>query len=155
MAQVNLEQPPRPGPEHQRLEIFVGTWKTEGRILESDSSGPPSRLTAVDIYDWGPGGFFLIHHVDGRMGEEEVKTIEIIGFDAASQEYRMHSFDNQGNTATYKAILRGRAWKIWGEAERFTGEFSEDGSSLSGRWERSAGGAGWQPWMEITLTRVG
>jgi hypothetical protein len=146
------EQSNQPGPGHRRLEIFVGTWKTEGRIL--DSSGPSSRLTAVDTYEWMPGEFFLLHHVDGRMGDEEVKTLEVIGFDAASQGYRTHSFDNHGNAGTYTASLHDRAWKIWGETERFTGEFAEDGSTLAGQWERATDGELWQPWMEITLTKV-
>lgn len=55
----------------------------------------------MDTYEWLPGGFFLIHRVDGRMGEAEVTAIEIIGFDASIQAYLTRSFDNQGNAGTY------------------------------------------------------
>lgn len=78
------QQSPIPGPEHRRLEIFVGEWRTEGEILATEA-GPASRLTAIDRYEWLPGGFFLLHHVDARMGDVEIKTLEIIGYDAESE----------------------------------------------------------------------
>lgn len=142
----------QPGSEHKLLNIFVGKWNTEGQI-KSTSSSPASRLTAVDTYEWLPGGFFLIHYVDGRMGDEEVKTMEIIGYDISSQAYFTHSFDNQGNTGVYQANLHERTWTIKGESERFTGEFSNDGNTLKGNWELSRDGYNWQSWMDIKLTK--
>lgn len=134
------QQSPTPGPEHKRLEIFVGEWKTEGEILASEA-GPASRLVAVDRYEWLPGGFFLLHHVNGRMGDVEVKALEIIGYDPSSQTYTTHSFDNHGNSSAYQASLRDRDWKNTGESERFNGVFSEDGHILTGRWEQSRDGS--------------
>ncbi len=149
--------PTAPGPEHRLLDVFVGTWNTEGTIL-ADAAHPSAttaKLTAVDTYEWLPGGFFLIHHVDGRMGEDEVHAIEIIGYDASRQAYRTRSFDNQGNTGTYEATLRGATWRIRGERERFTGELGDDGGSLTGQWERrSTDGTRWVPWMDIRLTKA-
>jgi uncharacterized protein DUF1579 len=146
------EQPPKPGPEHKRLDVFVGKWNTEGTILASPS-GPTSKLKAVDTYEWLPGGFFLVHHVDGRMGGEEVKAIEIIGYDVTSQKYFTRSFDNQGNTSTYQASLLDGVWTILGDSERFTGLFGAGDSTLTGKWERFEGSE-WLPWMDVRLTKV-
>jgi Protein of unknown function (DUF1579) len=146
-----------PGPEHRRLDVFVGQWRTEGTILADpeNPSGSTAKLTAVDTYEWLPGGFFLIHHVDGRMGEDEVHAIEIIGYDASRQAYRTRSFDNHGNTGTYEATLRGATWAIRGQRERFTGEFGDGSRTLTGQWQRrSADGARWVPWMDIRLTKA-
>jgi hypothetical protein len=140
----------RPG--HQRLEIFVGTWRTEGEIL--DASGATRRLRATDTYEWLPGGFFLVHRVDGRMGDEEVRVLEIIGYDAASDAYFTHSYDNHGGVAEYEATLHDRAWSILGRSERFTGTFDEGGTALTGTWERRAEGGEWTRWMTIRLTKV-
>jgi hypothetical protein len=154
MAKSDDTPAPGPRPEHKRLDVFVGRWETEGQITDP-SSGRTSRLTAVDTYEWLPGEFFLLHRVDGRMGEAEVKAIEIIGFDASSRTYFTHSFDNQGRAAAYKATLEDGVWTITGDAERFRGEFSDDRKKLTGKWERSPDGSRWVPWMDIQLTKAG
>ncbi|UHA75754.1 DUF1579 family protein [Paenibacillus sp. 481] len=136
-----------------RLNVFVGKWNTEGLIKEGPS-GATVRLKATDTYEWLPGGFFLIHHVDGYMGDAEVKAIEIIGYDASSQTYTTHSFDNQGINNTYQANLLDAVWSIVGKTERFTGMFSDDGTTLTGSWERLSENSNWVPWMDIKLTKV-
>lgn len=144
-------QPPEPGPEHKCLDIFVGRWNTEGE-MRADPSGGAIPFTATDTYEWLPSGLFLLHRVDARMGENEVKVLEVIGWDPSIQSYSCRSFDTAGNAGAYRASLTGRAWKIWGDTERFSGMFSEDGNSLSGTWERHDGSC-WLHWMEVTLTR--
>ena len=147
------QAPHKPNPALQRLDVFVGKWNTEGLIKESPS-GPDKKLKATDIYEWLPGGFFLIHYVDGHMGDEEVKTIEIIGYDDLSQTYFTHSYDNQGSAARYQANLLDSVWTIKGELERFNGSFSDDGGTLSGTWEMSVDGMNWVSWMDIKLTKA-
>jgi hypothetical protein len=87
------------------------------------------------------------------MGDDEVKAIEIIGYDGASQAYFTRSFDNQGNTSAYEASLRDGVWTILGESERFTGAFGDGGTTLMGKWERSEGSE-WLPWMDVKLTKA-
>ncbi len=153
MSDRSVASGPAPGPEHRALDVFVGTWNTQG-LIEAGPSGPASRLVAVDTYEWLPGGFFLLHHVDGSLGDQPVQTLEIIGYDASSRSYVTRSYDNQGNSNTYRANLRAAWWTILGESERFTGVFSDDGTTLTGMWEQSADGATWTSWMTIKLTRV-
>jgi hypothetical protein len=45
-----------PGREHERLEVLVGRWRTEGRTQESPDS-PAAEIVATDTYEWLPGGF--------------------------------------------------------------------------------------------------
>lgn len=142
-----------PDPAMARMNVFIGKWNTEG-VIKASPSGPAVRLKAVDTYEWLPGGYFLIHHVDGLMGEDEVKAIEIIGYDASSHNYSTRSYDNQGIISTYQANLLDRAWTILGKSERFTGMFSEDWNTLTGRWELSGDGKNWEHWMDIRLTKV-
>ena len=147
------EAPPRPGPELARLEPFVGTWRTEGEVLESESS-PALRIAGTDSYEWLPGGFFLLHRVDVRIGGEPVQALEVIGWDAERGRYFMRSYDSQGNTGEMHAFLRDGTWTFCGAAERFTGGFAEDGRTLSGRWERREEGQ-WLPWMDVRLAKSG
>ncbi|MBG9941083.1 DUF1579 family protein [Brevibacillus formosus] len=143
----------KPDPALSHLNVFVGKWMTEGLITESPS-GPAVKLKAIDTYEWLPGGFFLIHHVDGLMGDKEVKTIEIIGYDASNQVYFTHAYDNHGSMASYYANLLGRDWKITGNTERFSGKFSVDGNTLIGTWELLGNDEKWTHWMDIRLTKV-
>jgi hypothetical protein len=141
----------QPGPEHKQLELFVGHWQTEGEI--QTGPGQTERLVATDTYEWLPGGFFLLHRVDGHLGEAEVKTLEVIGYDAAKQRYFTQSFDNQGQAVSYHASLTEHDWKIFGTSERFSGHFNQDATVLKGQWERSEDGVHWQAWMDIKLTK--
>jgi hypothetical protein len=143
----------RPGPEHERLAPFVGRWKTAGEVLASAST-PALEIAGIDEYEWMPGGFFLLHRVDVRIGGERVQALEIIGYDAESGSYFMRSFDSRGGTGEMQArVGDDGTWTFVGDAERFTGAFSDDGGTLSGRWERREGGR-WLPWMDVRLTKA-
>lgn len=100
----------------KRLQPFIGKWKTEGTIQAPN--GTAVKLNAIDTYEWLPGEFFRLHHVDGRMGENEVKAIEIIGFHEDGM-YVTTSYDNHGIVANYKAQLHELEWTIIGSTERF------------------------------------
>jgi Protein of unknown function (DUF1579) len=76
-------QPIAPSAEIQRLHLFVGTWNTEGETHAS-ADAPAVKVAFVDTYEWVPGKFFLVHRANGQMGNEELNTIEFIGYDAPS-----------------------------------------------------------------------
>jgi Protein of unknown function (DUF1579) len=149
-------QSPTPRPESQPLDVLVGTWITEGEVL-AGSSGPATRITGTDTYEWLPGGFFLVHHVDVHVGDEKVDAIEIIGgYDASTRTYPMRSFDSQGNFVTMQArVSAPGVWTFTGASERSTLVVGGDGTTMAARWERADdGGSSWMPWMEMRFTRV-
>ena len=39
-------------------------------------------------------------------------------------------------------------------AQRFTGTFSEDGDTITGRWELAQDGGVWEPDFDVTYARV-
>jgi hypothetical protein len=141
-----------PGVEYQRLNIFIGQWNTTGEVLETSNS-PAAKIDAIDTYEWMAGEFFLLHHIEARIGDNEVKALEIIGYDDSSRTYFSHSFDNQGNADTFQANLRGSVWTIEGKTARFEGVFSDDGKILTGKWEKSDEDSGWSEWMNVKLTK--
>ena len=51
-------EPPKPGPEHKKLEYFLGTWKTEGEI-EANEFLPAGKVVTTETYTLGPGGFYV------------------------------------------------------------------------------------------------
>jgi hypothetical protein len=148
------QQPPKPDPALKRLDAFVGKWNTQGQIKESPF-GPAGKIIGTDTYEWLSGGFFLIHRVNVRMGDQRNESIEIIGYDASSKTYPMHSFDSQGNSIVMRASVVGDTWTFTGESMRFTGAFSDDGKSISGKWEYLSDDSNWHHWMDVKLTKAG
>ena len=62
--------PPKPGPEHKKLEYFVGTWKTEGEI-KANEFVPAGKSVTTETYTLGPGGFYVeIAALKGKYTED-------------------------------------------------------------------------------------
>jgi hypothetical protein len=55
------------------------------------------------VYEWAPGGFFVVHSAYGRIRESSVGGVEIIG--AAGDAYVSTVYDSFGNVHT----SRGRS----------------------------------------------
>lgn len=55
------------GPEHKRLEVFVGKWNQEGRAYDSPF-GSAADISAVETFEWLTGGLFLVHRLEGQLG---------------------------------------------------------------------------------------
>lgn len=142
--------PSEPTAAHRALDVFVGEWNTTGTVIGGDGG----VLRAVDRYEWFPGRFFLLHHVEGELAGQEMKALEIIGYDDERGDYFSYSFDNGGRAPAYRARLDGTAWSIDGETERFRGELTSDGRVLRGLWEQQADGGAWRPWLRIELRKV-
>lgn len=145
----------QPSPEdgRRRLEALIGRWSTEGETVDGPSE-PPARIAGTDTYEWLGGGFFVVHRVDVRFGDEQVEAIEVIGYDAASGTYPTHAFDSRGGATTYQMRERDGTWTITGETERSTLAPAGDGATMHASWERSDDGRTWRPWMEIRLART-
>ena len=155
---VDVVPPPptnsRPGPEHKRLQVFVGKWNTEGQTRPTDYA-PSVKVHAVDEYEWFPGEFFLLHRITARIGDEEMRGIEIIGYDEDTDIYPMYFFDDKGTTTISQLRRRDdNTWTIAADTERATIKFDESRESFTAAWERKNIAARWQPWMDVKLTKV-
>jgi hypothetical protein len=151
---TGLVQPTQPGPEIQRLEVFIGRWLTEGHLVgEGDARG--SRIVASDIYEWGPGGIFVVHPAYGRIEDVAVGGLEVIRFDPSTGAYATHFFDNQGNVDEQTLTPDGDTWLWQGEHARCTGVFDDGGRTLAAHHERRTEDGAWVPSMEVILTRIG
>jgi hypothetical protein len=159
MAKQLAADPPRQasrqaGPEHHRLSVFEGTWRTEGQTAGTDGA-PPLPIRSSDEYVWLAGGFFLVHRWDGQVGGADVHGIEIIGYDPASGHYQTHFFDNEGNSGSEDLTVNDRTWTWLGkqvmgsEWHRCTSVVSDDGNMMrcaratTGRQTGPRGRRGW------------
>jgi hypothetical protein len=162
------DRAPTPSPQTRRLGVLVGRWRSEGHIVGDD----PVPITGTDIYEWLPGGFFLVHHVDVVIGQQQVQAIELIGeYDRASDAFTARAYDNQGHVTIMRARVDDQGvWRFTGGGDvasvarpasadasgavRSTLTISPDRAGMTARWERSDDGVSWQPWMDMTFTRM-
>ena len=98
-----------PIPELERLNVFIGRWLTEGKTV-AEGSAPPAPIVASDVYEWAPGGHFVMHPAYGRIGSMAVGGLEVIGFDATTGQFQTHLFDSKGNTSRQTLSSRDGVW---------------------------------------------
>lgn len=86
-APLIAEQPefPQPTKEHQLLEKFVGTWKTQSE----GSMGPdqPPMKCKGTMKSRSLGGFWVINEMTGDMMGTPMNGIQTIGYDTDKQKY--------------------------------------------------------------------
>jgi hypothetical protein len=144
---------PQPGPEHKALEVIIGKWINQGHTIatpETDSV----EIHASDIYEWMPGGFFVLHTAYGRIGTTDVGGTEIIGYDPARKRYRSTLFDSQGNVSTDDLVIEGDTWTWTGKNTGCGAIFTDGGRTQTAHHIRREDEDTWVPSMETILTKV-
>jgi hypothetical protein len=136
-----------------RLGELVGTWRARGKTIPGDGEAVV-EIVATDSYEWLPGGFFLVHRVDGYLGLDKVDALEIIGpYDPERGSYAMRAFDHQGQIVDMEARAgQDGVWTFTGQDMRAMLTLDADGRRASAFWERKQDGQ-WRPWMDMTFTR--
>jgi hypothetical protein len=67
--------------------------------------------------------------------------------------------DSRGVARVYGMSLDDGVWRLWRDgsdfSQRFTGTFSDDGTTISGAWEIALDGSRWEHDFDLVYTRVG
>ncbi|GAA4968651.1 hypothetical protein HD597_008623 [Nonomuraea thailandensis] len=135
----------QPSPELTALDRLTGTWTVSG--------GAEGTVR----YEWMPGGFFLLQHVELTQFGQAVTGMEVIGNlrpfgEPAGTDVVSRFYDSTGNTLDYVYELTGDKLVIWGGAKGspayYEGTFSADGATVTGAWVYPGGGG-----YESTMTR--
>lgn len=147
------QQQPRPGPEHELLGVVIGKWINEGYTVAT-ADAPSVKILTSDVYEWMPGGFFVLHTAYGRVGRTDVGGTEIIGYDEDSKKCLSYFFDSQGNATTNELNIEGDTWTWGGQNTGCTAVFTDDGETQTAHHVRLDDSGNWVPSMEVTLTKV-
>lgn len=134
--------------------MFIGKWMTAGRTIEQPGI-PSVEILASDVYEWAPGGFFVVHSAYGLIGDIPVGGVEILWHDPAAGHYRSQFFDSQGNIVESTLTLEDGVWTWMSGDTRCRATFSGDGRIQTAHHEGSEDGVRWQPTMDVTLTKAG
>jgi hypothetical protein len=124
------DRAPTPSPQARRLGALLGRWRSEGYIV----GDPPVPITGTDTYEWLAGGFFLVHHVDVVIGQQQVQALELLGeYDPTTDSFTARAYDNQGNVTVMRARVDEQG--VW----RFSG--GGDVAAVARPASAEAGGA--------------
>lgn len=147
-----VDQAHRPGPEHKRLDVFIGRWINEGYTVASPQA-PSTKITTSDVYEWMPGGFFVLHTAYGRLGNMDVGGTEILGYDSSNHKYFTHFYDSGGNFHESELAVDANTWTWRGQMTGCTAIFTNGGKIQTAHHVRLEDGH-WVPSMEVVLTKV-
>lgn len=138
----------------QRLEALIGEWTMEAGPPE----GPPWPGEGRLSFEWFEGAPLVIQRWQVDMPEAPNGTA-LIGCDGMGDRYFQLYTDDRDVQRIYEMSLSDGVWKLWRDGEpfsqRFTGTFSEDGRTISGRWEAAKDGENWSTDFDLTYTKVG
>ena len=143
----------------REFEPLIGAWHGEGEMVDV-----PLKL-AVDA-TFERMGEFIVFRTKGKPAAVP-DSVSIIGGAPAGEPQPMHYFDSRGVERLFLASIDGSMLKIWrapgedwtgsngpGFNQRFFGELSADGNSITGRWERGMGDAGDQWELDFPINYV-
>jgi hypothetical protein len=141
------------GQQVAALNAWVGRWLNDGYTINGDGSRG-ATITTSDVYEWAPGGFFVVHTAYGQIGEMNVGGTEIIGYDEESGDYISYFFDSQGNTSKSQLSVEGDTWTFHGDTTRATVIMSDANPVQTVLHERTDDEENYVASMRVVLTKV-
>ncbi|MGA8150648.1 MAG: DUF1579 family protein [Terriglobales bacterium] len=118
-SQAQMEMP-KPAPELQKLDYFLGTWTLEGD-LKPGPMGPGGKMTETEICKWMDGGYFLTLSSDFKSSMGNGTGIAYMGWNADDKVYTFDEFDSLGEAEHSKGTLDGDTW-TWSGEDKMAGQ---------------------------------
>ena len=106
---------PKPGPEHKKLEYFLGTWKEESEI-KANGYVPPGKIDGTETATLGPGGFYVESRAEGQFGTR----LAIIGYDSHAKVYTSYYASSVGLVGVGTGTVNGNTW-TWMVEDKYAG----------------------------------
>jgi hypothetical protein len=107
--------PPQPGPEHKKLEYFLGKWTGESEIKANEYMRA-GKSVGTETDTLGPGGFYV-----ERRAEGDVTSLGIIGYDSHAKVYTSYYASSLGLVGTGTGTVKGNTW-TWMVEDKFAGK---------------------------------
>jgi hypothetical protein len=138
----------------RELDVLVGEWSMEATWPDGTPWPGGGRVT----FEWHESGSYLVERGTAELPEAP-DNLSIIGCDGANGTYFQLYSDERGVCRVYAMSIGDGEWRLWREgepfAQRFTASISDDGSTITGRWEIAEGGAAFTTDFDVVFRRVG
>jgi hypothetical protein len=161
---MDTGQIPQPSEKMKKLEIFIGKWLNLGTTIASDAA-PAMQVATSDIYEWVPGGFFVVHTAYGLAGNVPGGGTDVTGYNTDKDAFVSYFFDSVGNVVMSELREKDGVWTWLGadpyapagstRLHRATSTFSSDGKIQKCLHEISDdAGTTWKPSIDLVFTKV-
>ena len=117
--------PPKPGPEHKRLERMVGRWSYEGEAKASPL-GPGGKVTGTETCEWFQGGFGVVCRSKGTGPKGPMTGMNVMSYDTGQKTYTYYAISSQGDNIFVRGSVKGNVWT-------FEDTMQADGKSMKVR----------------------
>jgi hypothetical protein len=101
--------PPKPGPEHKRLERMVGQWNYQGEVKESPM-GPAGKVTGSETCEWFQGGFAIVCRTKGTGPKGPMTGMNVMSYQPAQKAYTYYAISSQGDNIFVHGQISGNVW---------------------------------------------
>jgi hypothetical protein len=116
LAQAPPEQP-KPGPEHKKLEYFVGKWTVESEF-KPNGYVPAGKTISTETNTLGPAGFYVESRAEGR---QLPTRFGFMAYDTHAMVYTSYYASSVGLVGTGTGTVNGNTW-TWMVEDKFAGE---------------------------------
>jgi hypothetical protein len=114
LADFAHAQVPSPGPEHQRLAYWIGTWKVEAEAKES-ALGPAGKSSGTYTYEWFPGQYHVVWRSEMNTPSGKTSELAFFAYEPATKSYVYPLITSTGMTWLFRVTVEGNTWHFAGE----------------------------------------
>jgi hypothetical protein len=152
--------PPKPGPEHKKLELLVGKWTSEGGEIKANGYVPAGKsASTTTTYTLGPGGFYVESLTEGA---QIPTTRGIVAYDSHAKAYTIFYASSAGLVGTGIGSINGNTW-TWMVEDSFAGKAVKGRTTITmlsptqytSKYEMADGKGGYIAIIEGTATKDG
>lgn len=151
---------PKPGPEHQKLAVWVGDWAYEGES-KATPLGPAGEIKGTESSRLILDGFVWEDNWrDEPMGGHAGRGLILMRYDPEKQAFVDYWFGNDGSFSSTIHTVKGNVWTGLGtqtdaKGRRYQAKYvrtlAADAKTIHTVAAYSAdNGKTWMPWWEIT-----
>jgi ribosomal protein L33 len=108
--------PPKPGPEHKKLEYFVGKWTVESEI-KANKYMPAGKSVSTETCTLGPGGFYTESLAEGQVPTR----LAIMAYDSHAKVYTSYYASSVGLVGVGTGTVEGDTW-TWMVEDKYAGK---------------------------------
>ena len=141
------------------LETFIGDWDLTADFGPIDL---PSDVSARTSFEWLFDRAYISQRASVDIPEAPDAHMVITPDADRPGAYVQHYFDSRGVVRLYRMTFDGRRWELTRDepdfspldfSQRFIGELSEDGNTITGQWEASHADDVWELDFRLTYRR--
>jgi len=148
--------PPKPGPEHKKLEYFIGKWTVENEI-KANEYVRAGKTVATATGTLGPGGFY----VESRFECDLWTTLGFMGYDSDAKVYTTYYANSLGLVGTGTGTVNGNTW-TWMVEDKIPGKVVKGRTTVTvlsptqyiSKYEMDDGKGGYTTIVEGKATKV-